>query len=115
MSSDYEKRVEFLIDIYNNRKRTSMKATPFSLFFLCNSRNNVIEYIQKNNKQPSPEELIENMKDEWKKLPLSEKELYLDVSGRLGFKYKQIFERHTEMKAKVEQKLNLAKKRLGMF
>lgn len=115
MSTDYEKRIEFLIDLYNNRKRTSMKAAPFSLFFLSNSRNNVIQYIQKNNKQPLPEELIENMKDEWKKLPLYEKELYLDASGRLGFKYKQIFEKHIEMKVKVGQKLNSTKKRLGMI
>lgn len=102
-----------IIELFNERKRSTMKATPFSLFFLHKGKSLTKALFEEIRRKPQVNELIKRIKHEWKILPDSDKIIYLKAAIELGFEAKKLFVDNTQMRKKIEDRIKAVKSRLS--
>lgn len=113
--SDEEKFIEELIKIYNERKRETMSANPFSIFFLKNGKRITLGLADELKRKPEPSEVIEKLKYEWKVLPDNRKSIFTKAAIDLGYIPKELFANNPEMRAKVDARIKAAKEKTRLF
>lgn len=84
--------IKELIELYNNRKRKSMKASPSSLFFLKEGiRIAKLVPIDESNNKPNYKTVFTRIKYEWTILDEYNRIIYIKTAIKLGYKQKDSF------------------------
>lgn len=107
--------IEELIKIFKERKRPSMKATPFSLYFLNDGKDIARQLFAETRRKPEVIELLERIKFEWKTLPDDKKILYFKAASELGFNPKELPIKNENLRNRLEERTNAVKKKLSLF
>lgn len=107
--------IEELIKTFNERKRPTMKATPFSLFFLDKGKDITRNLYQEIKGKPNPKDLLERIKYEWKILSENQRMIYIETAIKLGFQPKELFSNNPEIRGKIENKINTVKTILNIY
>lgn len=106
-----EGRILELIYLYNNRKRSSMKPSPVSLFFLKEGAN-IARSLSIDGVKPEYKTVFLKIKHEWSVLDQEDKEIYIETSKRLEFNHKDNFNKLKEKKMdEIKSKMGI----LGIF
>lgn len=111
MSSE-DTSIQELVNIYNERKRASMKPNPLSIFFLKNGKPTAIAIAERKKSRPTPEEVMMEIRYKWKVLPDPIKCIYVKAAIELGFVPKQLFANNPVMKAKLDARIANAKNKI---
>lgn len=88
--------------IFNERKRSTMKATPYTLFFLHRGKEFALRESAKiGNKRPKPSDFILVLQYEWNILSNENKEFYLDAAMKMGYEEREKFIDQNKLSEKV--------------
>lgn len=106
--------IQELIDLYNNRKRISMKPSPLSLFFLKEG-NKIAKIVsdETGGGKPDYKTTFLRIKYEWSILYDDEKLVYIETAVKLGFKPKEAF--NTQKQIFVGKKIEEMKSKMGLL
>lgn len=92
--------------IFLQRKRSSMKPTPYILFFLHKGKEFALREAAKlGNKRPKPSDFIMTLQEEWSILTPEEKEIYLNTAIKMGYEEKELFIDQNKIREKVTHKI----------
>lgn len=85
--SEEESKILIIIDLYNNRKRQSMKPSPYALFFLHKGKEILLKINSETGSRPTVKDSMKRIYYEWTRISDYERNVYLNASHRLGYKY----------------------------
>lgn len=86
MFIEEEKKIKSIIEKYNKRKRKTMVASPYALFFLDVGPDILIKMKEETGNIPTPEDGIKRINYEWRRLCQYDRLFYLYASKKLGYK-----------------------------
>lgn len=79
--------VNELINLFENRPRQSMQATPQSLFFLKEAENITVQLSTELQTKPSVEVVLKRMKEKWVKMGVEQRKVYFHAAVQLGYQH----------------------------
>lgn len=93
--------------LFNERKRSSMKATPYVLFFLHKGKEFALRESTKiGGQKPKVSDFIMVLQHEWSILSDENKTIYLNAAIRLGYTERESFIDKNGLRDKIRNKIN---------